>query len=74
MKNLLILAVKFYRKFVSPCFPPACRFYPSCSAYALLALSRHGAARGLLLAARRVLRCHPFCAGGYDPVPEGTKK
>jgi putative membrane protein insertion efficiency factor len=66
---LLVLAVKGYRRFVSPLLPPSCRFYPSCSAYALEALQVHGALRGSWLAVRRLSRCHPFHAGGLDPVP-----
>ena len=63
----------FYRTFLSPLLPPACRFTPTCSAYALEAVERHGAGKGLLLAARRILRCHPFTwlggSSGFDPVP-----
>ncbi|MEV0391750.1 membrane protein insertion efficiency factor YidD [Polymorphospora rubra] len=59
-----------YRRWISPALPARCRFYPSCSAYALQAVERHGALRGFLLAVRRLLRCHPFHPGGYDPVPE----
>ncbi|WP_203937933.1 membrane protein insertion efficiency factor YidD [Spirilliplanes yamanashiensis] len=58
-----------YRRWVSPAMPARCRFYPSCSAYALEALTRHGALRGTWLTFRRLLRCHPFHPGGYDPVP-----
>ncbi len=65
----MIRAVRFYRRWVSPALPPACRFVPSCSAYAEEALTKHGAARGSWLAARRLLRCHPFGGSGYDPVP-----
>ncbi|MEO8055270.1 MAG: membrane protein insertion efficiency factor YidD [Acidobacteriota bacterium] len=59
----------FYKKFVSPLLPPACRFTPTCSEYARDAVLRHGLTRGLALAARRLARCHPFRAGGHDPVP-----
>ena len=59
----------FYKKFVSPLLPPACRFTPTCSEYARDAVLRHGLSRGLSLAARRLARCHPFHAGGHDPVP-----
>jgi putative membrane protein insertion efficiency factor len=58
-----------YKRFVSPLLPPACRFTPTCSEYARDAVTRHGVRRGLALAARRLARCHPFNAGGPDPVP-----
>ncbi len=67
--RVLIGLVRFYRRWISPALPPACRFVPTCSAYAEEALSRHGAARGSWLALRRLLRCHPFGGSGYDPVP-----
>ncbi|MFC8850172.1 MULTISPECIES: membrane protein insertion efficiency factor YidD [unclassified Micromonospora] len=59
-----------YRRWISPALPARCRFYPSCSAYALEAVARHGAIRGVGLTVRRLLRCHPFHPGGHDPVPE----
>ena len=65
----LLLLVSAYRILVSPVLPQACRFYPSCSSYAAEALRRHGALQGGWLAARRVCRCGPWDAGGYDPVP-----
>ena len=71
---LLVLLVKLYRLILSPVLPRACRFHPSCSAYALVALERHGAARGTYLTVKRLLRCHPFHPGGLDPVPEITPK
>ncbi|WP_442891424.1 membrane protein insertion efficiency factor YidD [Dendrosporobacter sp. 1207_IL3150] len=68
LKNLLVLIIKFYRNFISPLKPPTCRFIPTCSEYALLALEKHGVIRGSYLAIRRILRCHPFHPGGYDPI------
>ncbi len=62
--------VRAYRRAVSPLLPPACRFHPTCSEYAITALERHGLFRGGWLAARRLSRCHPFHDGGFDPVPE----
>jgi len=62
--------IKFYKLCISPMLPPACRFTPTCSDYALLALRRHGLVYGLFLSVYRILRCQPFCKGGYDPVPE----
>lgn len=69
MRHVLILAVRGYQVALSPLLPAACRYYPSCSAYAIEALERHGALRGSWLAIRRISRCHPFRPGGYDPVP-----
>lgn len=69
MKLLLVSLVRIYRYFISPLLGPRCRFTPSCSCYALEALEKHGAARGAWLALRRVGRCHPWHAGGWDPVP-----
>lgn len=68
-RTVLVLLVRGYQVSLSPMLPASCRYFPSCSAYAVEALERHGAVRGSLLAARRILRCHPFAAGGYDPVP-----
>ena len=68
MKRLLLVLIRFYRKFISPLFPPRCRFYPTCSAYALEAIEKYGAFRGGWMAFHRILRCHPFTKGGYDPV------
>jgi uncharacterized protein len=69
MKRLALVMIRFYQKAVSPWLPPACRYYPTCSAYAIEAIERYGFLRGVVLAAKRILRCHPFHAGGYDPVP-----
>ncbi len=69
MKFLLIAPLRFYRYAISPMLGRNCRFYPTCSEYAIEAVERHGALRGGLLAAKRVGRCHPFNSGGYDPVP-----
>jgi len=69
VRRLLIALVDLYRRTVSPLLPPACRFQPSCSAYAREAVEVHGAAKGALLALYRVLRCNPACRGGDDPVP-----
>jgi uncharacterized protein len=67
--KLLILLVRGYQVGISPLLPASCRYYPTCSAYAVEAIERHGAARGGWLALRRIARCHPFRAGGFDPVP-----
>lgn len=67
---VLLLPIRLYRKAISPFLPPGCRFYPSCSAYAVEALTRHGAARGSYLALRRLLRCGPWSMPALDPVPE----
>jgi hypothetical protein len=72
--RLLLGAVRFYRRFVGPALPPSCRFTPSCSAYALEALQRHGAVRGSWLTARRLLRCGPWHPGGHDPVPSAVDR
>lgn len=68
MKSILILAIKFYRFFISPLKPPSCRFIPTCSEYAILAIEKYGVLRGGIKAVRRILRCHPFNPGGYDPI------
>jgi putative membrane protein insertion efficiency factor len=69
MRRLIRIAIRLYQRLLSPLLGPRCRFYPSCSQYALQAVEEHGAWRGSLLALRRLARCHPFNPGGYDPVP-----
>ncbi len=68
MKYLIIKMIKFYQKFVSPLKPNSCRFYPTCSEYTVQALQKYGLVLGLKKAIFRILRCHPFNSGGYDPV------
>lgn len=67
--QLLLLPLRFYKWAISPLLPPMCRFHPSCSVYAMGAIAVHGPVKGLALAIRRLTRCHPFNAGGFDPVP-----
>lgn len=67
--RLLVAPIRFYRRYVSPLTPPSCRFTPTCSQYAIEAIQKHGPFKGLYLAVRRLLRCHPFGGSGYDPVP-----
>ena len=74
MKILLIWLIQGYRVLISPLLPPNCRFQPTCSQYAIEALERFGSWRGGILAVRRVLRCHPFHPGGYDPVPSASEQ
>ena len=69
IKWLLILPIRFYQLSISPMLPKSCRFEPTCSAYAVEAIRRHGPVKGLWLAVRRILRCHPWGGSGYDPVP-----
>ncbi|MEO6606094.1 MAG: membrane protein insertion efficiency factor YidD [Aeromicrobium sp.] len=74
MKYPIIWFLKGYRYAISPLYGQVCRYHPTCSAYALQAVETHGAIRGVYLAARRVMRCHPWAAGGYDPVPASRNK
>jgi len=69
MSAAIIIVLRGYKRFVSPWIPPVCRFVPTCSEYMAEAVARRGAARGVLLGLRRLARCQPFCAGGFDPVP-----
>ncbi|MDR2606861.1 MAG: membrane protein insertion efficiency factor YidD [Treponema sp.] len=68
-RKIALLFIRFYQRAVSPHFPPCCRFVPSCSVYAYEAVEKYGIIRGSFLALKRLLRCHPFHPGGYDPVP-----
>ncbi len=68
MKKLPLAMIRFYQLGISPLTPPTCRHIPTCSQYAIEAIERYGALKGCYLAFRRILRCHPFCPGGYDPV------
>jgi len=70
MKRFLVCMIDFYQRQISPIFPPTCRFRPTCSQYAKEAIEIHGVIYGVYLAIRRILRCHPFSKGGFDPVPE----
>ncbi len=69
LRRMAVAPVRFYQLFISPVLPPSCRFYPTCSAYAVEAVLTHGVLRGGLLAFRRLARCHPWSPGGFDPVP-----
>ncbi|MDK2122590.1 membrane protein insertion efficiency factor YidD [Parachitinimonas caeni] len=69
MSKLLVSLIRLYQYLVRPLLGPRCRFYPSCSDYGLEALTKYGAVKGCWLTMRRLCRCHPFCLGGYDPVP-----
>jgi len=73
-KKSLIAFIRFYQIFISPLKPPTCRFYPSCSHYGLEAIQRFGAAKGSILTIKRILKCHPFHSGGFDPVPKREDK
>lgn len=73
MRRVLILPIRFYQLCISPYFPASCRYHPTCSAYAIEALSRHGALRGTRLAVWRIVRCNPWSLGGCDPVPPATE-
>ncbi len=68
-RRAFVLPIRFYQRFLSPLKPPTCRFHPSCSEYGLRAVLAHGIVKGSLLTTWRILRCQPFCDGGFDPVP-----
>ena len=68
MRKVVIVVLKGYKRFMSPLLPSACRFHPTCSEYMLEAVNKYGAARGIWMGTRRLLRCHPFHEGGFDPV------
>jgi uncharacterized protein len=74
MKPVALVLLRFYKRWVSPVFPPSCRYVPTCSEYAMEAVERYGALRGGMMAARRVLRCHPFAEGGLDPVGDASHR
>lgn len=74
IKKLLIWLIRCYRTFISPLFPPSCRYQPTCSMYAIQAIEKFGVVRGGYLATRRILRCNPFGSSGYDPVPASWGK
>jgi putative membrane protein insertion efficiency factor len=74
MKKFFVLIIRFYQKYISPLSPPSCRFTPTCSQYATEAIEAFGAIKGTYLTIRRILKCHPFHKGGYDPIPEKTTK
>ncbi|HUM04879.1 MAG TPA: membrane protein insertion efficiency factor YidD [Terriglobales bacterium] len=73
MKALALWMLRLYKRWISPAFPPSCRYVPTCSEYAMEAVERFGVLRGVWMAAARLLRCHPFVKGGYDPVVRNAK-
>jgi len=70
IRDIVLIILKIYKKFISPFFPPACRFEPTCSVYMYQAIQSKGILKGLYWGIKRILRCHPFCEGGFDPVPK----
>lgn len=74
MKRIVLAVLRVYQVMVSPYLPPRCRFYPTCSRYAFEAIERYGVMRGGLMAVCRIVRCHPFSSGGYDPVPDFLRR
>ena len=69
IKRIALLMVRFYQRIISPILPKSCRFYPTCSEYTYQAIEKYGLAKGMYLAIRRILKCHPFHSGGSDPLP-----
>ena len=69
LSKILCALIRFYQVCISPLLPPCCRFYPTCSAYAMEAIQKYGPFKGFIMSVRRILRCNPFSKGGYDPVP-----
>ncbi|MDE6578499.1 MAG: membrane protein insertion efficiency factor YidD [Muribaculaceae bacterium] len=69
MSRIILLLIRFYQSAISPMFPPACRYTPTCSQYAVEAIKKYGAGKGVWLAMKRIARCHPWGGSGYDPVP-----
>ena len=74
IRKMMCVPIKAYQYLIRPCLPPCCRFYPSCSEYALLSIARHGVFKGAWFAILRLLRCHPWAEGGYDPVLSNKEK
>lgn len=74
MRKVMSFPIKVYQVIVSPYLPPRCRFYPTCSHYAVMAIEHHGIGRGIWFALRRLMRCHPFSEGGYDPLLPNKEK
>src|SRR5271154_1287623 len=74
MQSLALRCLRLYKRWISPAFPPSCRFTPTCSEYAVEAVERHGALRGAMMGVWRLLRCHPFSEGGLDPVPHNISR
>jgi uncharacterized protein len=74
IKKILLSIIRFYQTAISPLTPPSCRFYPTCSHYGLEAIQRFGPLKGSFLTIKRILKCHPFHPGGFDPVPEKETK
>jgi len=68
MKKIFVSLIKIYQKFISPLFPPSCRYFPTCSEYSVQAINKYGVVKGLIKSIWRILRCNPFSKGGYDPV------